>query len=233
MFLEEAFDLSGTDVGLKVEGALLASGGLKAPLQSNVTTVSIVVDPADNTIPVELTSFSGLLNGSSVALDWHVASEINNAGFQVERSTSPTSGFERIGFVAGNGTSGAANYSFTDLNPVSGQLLYYRLKQIDFDGTFEYSDVIEVEALTHAIALHANYPNPFNPTTTITFDLPVQQQASLEVYDLMGRKIEMLVDGVLPAGRHEFNFDARQLASGMYIYRLTTPIKRWLRRCCL
>ena len=225
VFLEEAFELSGTDVSLKVEGSLLASAGLKQSVQTDVATVSITVDPYEDTIPVELTSFTGLVDGSSVALAWHVASEINNAGFQVERSTTQNSGFEKIGFVAGNGTSGAAQYSFADLNPLPGQPLYYRLKQIDFDGTFEYSEVVEVEAITAAVALHANYPNPFNPTTTITFDLPLQQEARLDVYDLMGRKIETLADGVLPAGRHEYSFDGSQLASGFYIYRLTTPGK--------
>lgn len=223
--LEESFELSGTDVGLQVEGSLQASGLLKQPLQSNIATVLISVDSADDTIPVELTSFSGLVNGAGVALSWHVASEINNAGFQVERSIAPNGGFEKIGFVEGNGTSGAAQYSFADLTPVPGQHLYYRLKQIDFDGTFEYSEVIEVDPVTAAVALHSNYPNPFNPTTTITFDLPLQQEASLIVYDLMGRRIETLVDGTLGAGRHEFGFNGDQLASGTYIYRLTTPNK--------
>ncbi len=225
VFFEEVFELSGTEVGLTVEGAVLASGGLQPSLQSNIATVFVSVDTFDDTIPVELTSFTGLVDGSSVALAWHVASEINNAGFQIERSTAPNSGFEKIGYVEGNGTSGAANYSFSDANPIIGQTLYYRLKQIDFDGTFAYSEVIEVDALTAAVALHANYPNPFNPSTTITFDLPLQQQASLEVYDLMGRQIEVLADGTLPAGRHEFSFDGSRLASGIYIYRLTTPGK--------
>ena len=178
----------------------------------------------DGTIPVELTRLEAVRDDASVLLSWHVASEINNAGFQIERRVGREGQFEKLGFVEGAGTAGEASYSFKDLNPVIGYPLFYRLKQIDFDGAFEYSDVVKVAAIgPSAQRLFPNYPNPFNPSTTIAFDIPVESPVRLTVHDLTGREVRMLFDKTMPAGRHEAVLNGADLASGMYIYRLTTP----------
>lgn len=177
----------------------------------------------DDVIPVDLTRFDAVVNGTSVALSWHVASELNNAGFSVERRTASANTYRNIGFVEGQGTGNAAQYGFVDEAPPMGQQLFYRLKQIDFDGTIAFSPIVEVDALMPAsVSLHPNYPNPFNPSTTLSFDLPTEEKVSLAVYDMMGREIYKIVDEVLPAGQYRYELVADGLASGTYIYRLVT-----------
>jgi hypothetical protein len=172
-----------------------------------------------NVVPVELTSFTASAMNNDVVLNWATASEINNQGFEVERGVNGQ--FTKIGFVAGNGTTTEAKqYSYTDRN-VSNGTYSYRLKQVDFDGTFEYSPVVEVDvAVPVAYTLGQNYPNPFNPSTTITFGLSVDSKVSLKVFDMLGQEIAVLVDGSLTAGHHEINFDASSLNSGVYFYTL-------------
>ncbi len=182
--------------------------------------VNFVGDP----LPVELTRFEGVNDGAVVKLSWDVASELNNAGFEIERKSAIDASFQRLGFVEGRGTGDTASYSFVDENPPEAKALFYRLKQIDFDGRFEYSDTIELAPiLTHETALFSNFPNPFNPVTTISFALPQSQEVSLIVYDIMGREVRTLVDETLPAGLHEYIFEAGDASSGAYIYRLVTP----------
>ena len=180
----------------------------------------------DAILPVELSSFSASVTGKGVVLNWSTASEVNNAGFEVERRVhSPQSSvgnWSRVGYVEGNGTTtDAKTYSFID-NSVTTGSYSYRLKQIDFDGSFNYSNVIEVDVdLTPTgFGLEQNYPNPFNPSTMIGYQLPVSSNVSLKVYDVLGREVATLVNEFKEVGSYEVEFKALNLSSGVYIYKL-------------
>ena len=170
-------------------------------------------------IPVELTSFAAVTDNRNVTLNWSTATELNNSGFQVERSSG--SAYEVVGFVAGSGTTTEIrNYNFVDQNVASGTYSY-RLKQVDFDGTFEYSNAIEVEVVgVKEFALGQNYPNPFNPSTTINFSLAVDSKVSLKIFDVLGQEVATLINGQMAAGSQKVSFDASSLNSGVYFYRI-------------
>lgn len=177
--------------------------------------------------PVELASFDANVIDNNVKLNWITSSEINNSGFEVERSQrSNVKGetineWERIGFVEGNGTTTVVNYySFEDNNLASG-VYHYRLKQIDFDGSFEYSNVLEVEVNTPAsFSLSQNYPNPFNPSTNIEYRIPEDGFVSLSIYNSLGQHVSTLVNEQQSAGNHSLTFSADNLPSGLYFYKL-------------
>ncbi len=170
-------------------------------------------------VPVELTAFTAAANDLNVTLNWTTATELNNSGFQVERSNG--SEFQVVGFVAGHGTTTEVkNYTFVDQNVEAGSYTY-RLKQIDFDGSFEYSNNVEVEVLgVKEFALGQNYPNPFNPSTTINFSLAVDSKVSLKIFDVLGQEVVTLINGQLAAGSQKVSFDASSLNSGVYFYRI-------------
>jgi hypothetical protein len=171
--------------------------------------------------PVEFTSFTGSVDNGNILLTWSTATEENNSGFMVERSTDGIS-YTESGFVKGNGTTTEKqNYSFTD-KPGANGIYYYRLRQQDYDGKVNYSEVITMKLDIPAdFNLAQNYPNPFNPSTTISFSVPVESFVTLSVYDLMGQEIVSLVKEVRQAGNYEINFDAAGLSSGTYIYKIT------------
>ena len=171
-----------------------------------------------NTIPVELTSFTAQANDGAVYLNWTTATEQNNQGFEVQRSTNNQ--FTTIGFVSGSGTTTEIhNYSFTDTDVQTGTY-YYRLKQVDYNGVYDYSDVIQVEVAPVNFALEQNYPNPFNPSTKIIFSLAVDSRVSLKVFDVLGQEVTKLITTNMTAGVHEVIFDASSLNSGVYFYQL-------------
>jgi len=193
---------------------------------------------AGRTTPVELVSFSAEINGNNVLLSWITATEINNQGFEIERSEkleargkNTNEDWEVIGFVGGKGTTTEIQfYSFIDKTITAGKY-QYRLKQIDFDGSFEYSNIAEVEVrIPFEYFLSQNYPNPFNPTTKIKFtiqqtDNPLLGGArggfvSLKVYDILGIEIATLVNEEKPTGNYEVEFDATGLSSGTYFYKI-------------
>jgi hypothetical protein len=189
---------------------------------SDFTIGSSIVD---NPLPVELSEFRAQRVERGVELVWTTASEKNNAGFEVQARTdkgqaSREHEWRVLGFVKGNGTtSDAKSYSFMD-RTATGKV-QYRLKQIDFDGTFEMLPTVEVDAgLPRTFELAQNYPNPFNPTTAISYQLPVASEVSLKVYDLLGREVATLVNARQDAGRYSVLFKGAALASGMYFYRL-------------
>jgi hypothetical protein len=174
-------------------------------------------------IPVELTSFTGSYVGQTVNLNWTTATEVNNNGFEIQRS-SEVGNFVTVGFVEGKGTSTeTTNYSFVDKNISSRTEYSYRLKQIDFDGHYSFSDIINLGAsLPVSLVLDQNYPNPFNPVTNISFALPGKSNVSLEIYNLVGQKVMTLVQGSLEEGTYNYSVDASNLSSGIYIYSLST-----------
>jgi len=179
---------------------------------------------AGRTVPVELASFSAEVNGNNVLLKWITATEINNQGFQVERQKAQKDRndyWEIIGFVNGNGTTSELQlYSYTDTEVLSGNY-QYRLKQIDYDGSFEYSNIIEVEVrIPSEFFLSQNYPNPFNPSTQIKYSIKKAGLVQLRVYDILGKEIATLVNTNKEAGNYSIEFNANQLPSGIYIYRM-------------
>jgi hypothetical protein len=179
-----------------------------------------ILDP-NLPLPVELVSFNSSVHNNTVELSWITATEINNLGFDVERKAESGS-YSKIGFVPGNGTSTEySNYSFTDVLDKAGTY-HYRLKWIDYDGSFEYSGSVqvEIEIIPILFKLEQNYPNPFNPSTTISYSLPEPGMTKLEVYNSLGQKVEEIVNEFLESGNHQTLFNAENLASGLYIYRI-------------
>ena len=175
-------------------------------------------------IPVEIITFTASVYENKVTLNWQTATETNNQGFQIERRKTKDERSDEwnvVSFVNGYGTTTEPQaYSFVDENLSAGKY-NYRLKQIDFDGTFEYSNVIEVEiAEPLKFSLEQNYPNPFNPVTSIQYSINSMQFVILKVYDVLGKEFATLVNEEKPAGSYEVKFDASKLASGIYYYQL-------------
>ena len=184
--------------------------------------------------PVELTTFAASAKENTITLSWSTASEVNNMGFEVERSEDGKQ-YSKIGDVKGKGTtSESQKYTFTDSKLSGSGKLYYRLKQVDYDGTFTYSNVINIDysALPVEFELSQNYPNPFNPSTTIKFALPKDAVVTLKVYDALGAEVTTIVNQQLEAGYYKYDWNASGYASGMYIYRLQagefTSVKKML-----
>jgi hypothetical protein len=175
-----------------------------------------------NPLPVELFSFSANLIDNTVRLSWVTKTEIGNYGFEVFRRIK-NGVWRKIGFLKGNGNSNAINfYTFIDETVTEG-INAYRLKQIDTDGRFKHSEIIEVDLGTlQKFELNQNYPNPFNPVTTIQFSLPQSGNVKLSVYNLLGEQVTELVDEFKESGVHAINFNASELNSGLYIYKLET-----------
>ncbi len=177
------------------------------------------LDLMNTPLPVELTSFTALAASNNVQLKWNTATEINNSGFAIERSTDNSS-FSTIAFVKGHGTTTQANaYSYVDKN-VSGTL-YYRLKQVDFDGSFKYSKVAEVNISQPLnFSLDQNYPNPFNPSTTIAYSIAQKSFVSIKIFNILGNEVASLVNRQEDPGTHNVHFTATNLSSGMYFYTI-------------
>lgn len=175
-----------------------------------------------NPLPVELTSFSAKTSSGKVQLDWSTATEINNSGFEIERSYDSKS-FFTVGFVRGNGTTTEPrSYSFIDdIQLSSTQSVYYRLKQVDFNGDVDYSNVVSVVIGTPIeFALDQNYPNPFNPSTIIKYSIPQRNNVSLKIYDILGNEIAVLVNETKEAGSYNVQYNASALSSGVYFYSI-------------
>jgi hypothetical protein len=177
----------------------------------------------DSNLPVELQSFTAQANESAVLLYWDTATEINNFGFNVERSDE-FSNWVAIGFVEGQGNSNSPRYyNYIDKNIRKPGNYYYRLKQIDNDGKYKYSEVVLVEvSMLINFHLSQNYPNPFNPSTLIKYSVPENGFIKLSVYNLIGEEVSVLINEQVDAGFYELTFNAAHLSSGTYFYRLQT-----------
>lgn len=179
----------------------------------------------ENPLPVELTSFSASIIGSTVKLNWRTETEQNNYGFEIQRlqdyKIAKLQDWETIGFVEGYGNSNSPkDYSFTDNSTSSGKYSY-RLKQIDTDGSLSYSKIIEVDlGSPRKFELTQNFPNPFNPNTAIRFSLPETGNVKLTVYNMLGQEVAVLINGITEAGTYIINFDATGLNSGVYLYKI-------------
>jgi hypothetical protein len=172
-------------------------------------------------VPVELTSFTANVAGNSVVLNWTTSTEVNNHGFEILRSAQNDNDWRKIGYVPGFGTTTEPkSYSYTDQSINSGKY-YYRLKQIDFNGSFTYSGVVEIDILLPVeFSLEQNYPNPFNPSTSIQFSLPVDAHVAISIYNLVGEKVAEVTNKEFAAGNHKVDFNASRLTSGVYLYKL-------------
>jgi len=174
-------------------------------------------------VPVELTSFTASVSDAGIFLKWITATELNNYGFEIQRSFDEND-FITVGFVNGNGTSSEQHYySYTDKLELNKSVkIYYRLKQVDFDGKYNYSNVVSIDyEIPVEFTLSQNYPNPFNPSTTITYSVASTSLVKLRVYDISGQEIITLVNEIKNPGIYNINFDASSMASGVYLVRMT------------
>jgi hypothetical protein len=201
---------------------------------------AIVLD-SSAIIPVELTNFTSSVENGKVILAWETATELNNKGFEIERSLTQTlskgegfNAWEMIGFVNGGGTTTQKQfYSFID-NPQKDGIYIYRIKQVDFDGSFKYSNEIEVNFRNIAnFTLLQNYPNPFNPTTTISYQVPRTSHVVVKLFDVLGSEISVLVNEIKQTGTHEITFDASELPSGLYLYRMNVNNQTFTKKMML
>jgi hypothetical protein len=200
-------------------------------LSGTVSGFSDFTGGESDAVPVELVSFNAAVENNSVELSWITATEMNNYGFEVERSTDNGT-FIKIGFMSGTGNSNSAkHYSFSDDDITNGNY-YYRLKQIDNNGSFTYSNIVNVtvDFTPNSFALSQNYPNPFNPSTKISWQSPIAGWQTLKVYDILGNEVATLVNEFREAGFYEVDFSANggsasgrnaySLTSGVYIYKI-------------
>jgi len=186
------------------------------------TSFSDWIMDADGATPVELTSFTAASTGlASIELNWTTATEVDNYGFDVESKRASTDEWITLSFVEGHGNSySPKEYSFIDSDKLT-KTVKYRLKQIDIDGAFEYSKIIKVEMdLPTEFKLNQNYPNPFNPSTTISYGLPFDSKVKVEIFDILGQRVDIIANGVESSGVHSTLWDAVHLASGIYIIRI-------------
>jgi photosystem II stability/assembly factor-like uncharacterized protein len=199
-----------------------------------VGVLGTILRTTNGGVPVELTSFEAHPEGNTVNLSWSTATELNNRGFEIERKVNDAR--VTLDFVSGHGTtSEKQNYFYLDnvSELDNGSIVNYRLKQIDFDGSFEYSNEIEVIInLTSGFSLSQNYPNPFNPSTIIKYSVASASFVTLKVYDVLGNEIAALVNEEKIPGIYTAEFNGAGLSSGVYFYRLSagdrTDIKKMI-----
>jgi len=191
-------------------------------------------------VPVELAGFSASLQDGHIVLQWRTNSESANMGFEIYRRESGKSEFEKIGWVAGSGSTATPRlYSFTDPETETGKVYFYRLKQIDYDGKSEWSDEIELSVpVPSTILLEQNYPNPFNPTTTIRYQLPRKTKVVMSVFNVKGRRVDILINETQQPGEHSVTWNGRDqfgspLPSGIYFLQLRAGNYQQVRRMIL
>jgi hypothetical protein len=194
-----------------------------------------IASTSTSPLPVEMSTFVAKANRLRAELHWSTATEVNNYGFEIERKAA-TQSWMKVGFVEGAGMSNTLHkYSYTD-NVGQAGLYEYRIKQVDKGGSYKYSSVMQVEVgmAPKVLSLGENYPNPFNPSTSIEFSVPTDGKASLKVYNMLGQEVANLFDGTAVAGNFlKVKFDASKLSSGVYFSRLEVGGKALVKRMML
>ena len=213
----------GTGAELNLGSGVDVCSGTWGNISGNVTGTGT---SCNSPMPVEMVTFSASVNKASVTLSWQTSSELNNRGFEVYRSGKNTNtDWTKAGFVNGSGSKNTpSHYTYSDEQLSAGKY-YYRLKQIDYNGNFEYHNLNGFAEITgpNKYELSQNYPNPFNPVTKINFSLPAGTNVSIKVYDVSGRQISTIVNNkFLAADYYSVVFDASMLSSGIYYYRIET-----------
>lgn len=243
------FRILSTDspVSLFIDGSTNQAGLFRNPSNNPRTgvidnqTLSAPININNTPLPVELTSFSGTVMGSNVHLKWTTATEVNSFGFELQRAAIPTGSgdlqlrsWESIAFIEASGNSNInRQYSFTDRLVRPGRYAY-RLKQIDNGGEFDYSQQCEVSIdVPRGLILEQNFPNPFNPSTTISFSLDKAGSVSLRVFNTLGETVAVLKDQTLEAGFHNVTFEAGDMESGIYLYELRAGSQRIIKKMVL
>jgi cytochrome c peroxidase len=192
-----------------------------------VTFLQTLSDGFTNDVPVELTSFTASISNGMINLNWNTATELNNRGFEVQRKSSIYD-YITVAFINGNGTSTQPNnYSWSE--KLQSGKYSYRLKQVDYNGKFEYSQKVEVTVIPNVFSLEQNFPNPFNPSTKINYTLPFDSKVTLEIYNITGKKIGQLVNEEQSAGYYSVDFNSssfnKRFVSGVYFYRINATNK--------
>ncbi|MHC1736579.1 MAG: T9SS type A sorting domain-containing protein [Ignavibacteriaceae bacterium] len=190
-------------------------------------TVTYSVDLTNAPLPIELSSFIASAQGRNIELKWATATEVNTSLFQIERKeikeNSTESSWKKVGEIKASGNSNSPKeYNFTDKKLNSGKFSY-RLKMVDIDGTYEFSDAVEAEIdLPKEYGISQNYPNPFNPTTRIDYQLPNDSKVILELFSITGEKVATLLEGEITAGYYNYQLSTSSfgLSSGIYLYRI-------------
>ena len=208
----------------KTIGASFEFGGLTDGISPSTKTelMNKILEFFEVIVPVELISFTIQAAEENILLNWSTATELNNSGFDVERSQDGKE-FLKLGFVEGHGTTTQQQYyTFVDKNITATTKYFYRLKQLDNDGTFKYSETIEVDylGLPDNFSLSQNYPNPFNISTVIRYSIPEEKLVTIKIYNALGEEVRTLTNEMKQPGRYTINFDATSLSSGLYFYRL-------------
>ncbi len=238
--------MSWGDAGIKIEGKDITGKisiaykafyfgpnqpyALGDTLGNNFSRPMLISTQPNYYVPVELISFHATTEKGHILLEWETATESNNYGFEIQRRTAASLDWQTIGFIQGKGTTTTPqHYRFVDDQIAAGSF-YYRLKQIDFDGRFEFSSEIYVDlALPDRFVLEQNYPNPFNPETMIRYQIPLRSDGSvmveLKIYNLLGDEVRSLVQKEQRAGYYSVRWDGRDnrgihVAAGTYVYRL-------------
>ncbi|MBX2821297.1 MAG: T9SS type A sorting domain-containing protein [Rhodothermaceae bacterium] len=211
---------------LEGDGADLSSiGAIEIVVTGNGGTIFIVnsLGFSDTPLPVELTAFTAVENETDVTLSWETASELNNAGFYIEHLRPQSSDYEQIGFVEGQGTIDTAQYYRYLVQGLAAGVHRFRLKQVDFDGTFEYSPVVEISVrLASTYHLSNAYPNPFNPQSAFTLTVSRDQEVRITLHDLLGKEVGLIHSGLMEGQQEQqFLIDGSGLPSGTYLYRVS------------
>lgn len=186
--------------------------------------LGVFTDENSTPLPVELEAFTAEQKGVNVLLKWSTVTEVNSFGFEIERKfeNGEDNDWLKIGFVNSSGNSSSRKeYSFVDNKLNKNGRYLYRLKEIDTNGEIKILKEISVDvSLKNKFELAQNFPNPFNPSTVISWFLPEQTVTTIKIYNIIGAEVATLVNESLPAGMHDAKFDAAHLPSGTYIYSI-------------
>lgn len=191
---------------------------------SGYTSFSPFAVGNEGTLPVTLSSFTSLVQGRNVQLNWSTVTEQNNSGFEIERKKTESETWTKLGFVNGSGTTNEPRfYKFNDIGLNTGEYSY-RMKQVDYNGNYEYHNLTSeiVIGTPTEFAMSQNYPNPFNPSTKIQYQIPESRMVSLKVYDILGKEVASLVNEIKEAGYHIVDFNAVNISAGIYFYKINT-----------